>query len=452
MTSATGSCTSIYSAPVPLLPPATGRPRSAEELACIGYNLTLPEWERAWRTIDCPLVFRRLMFPPGPTTPVGIPQTFQGTQGTFQGTFRVSQDVSETTSQSIPQTTSQSIPQTISQSIPQTISQSIPQTISQSIPQTISQSIPQNALGNTSQAPIAFSPTGFRQLTDDFEYMFSQYFTPLPGPGGKGGHTISVPGQAGFNAFQEVLIDACSLSQFGLQGACQYVANRMCASCSREAVPNSRDTLRLCGCAVPPLNPDVYGGIPRECDPLCAQGSISKLRDPASGAVADCNATVCVINNVSITAAKSTVGGISFTQVCPQCRAVATITDPSGYTFIAAPPLGAEPNGVCKCIIDVSIPSIAQAVGVSDKTTFRQACGTNSICLTVNNQTQQVTEVPCESAIRPVQPRTFFFPTPIWVWIVGAVLVVIGILVVVAAWYAGRPPTVSNRIVSTRTT
>lgn len=329
-----GVCVTLYPTTVPLPLPATGAPRTSDELACLGVGFSnLEQWKSYWVSgINCPRLFNELMYPPGP------------------GKRR-------------------------------------------------------------------FSLAGFQQVTDDFEYMFAQYFSKS---GVKGGHTIAVPGQTGYDNFQEVLIDACTQPQFAIQGACQTVTAKMCASCSREEILSNADLLRLCGCSVPPLDPEVYGGITPECDPLCAQATVSKKRNPITGDVAQCNATICVINNVSITAAKSTVGGILFTQVCNQCNVTSSTP--------------------CKCIVDASIPTIAQAVGLTDPVIFRQKCGPNSLCLTVNNATGVVTPIPCENAIQPLKPRTFKFAIPTAIWIVAAVLIVIGVLVILAALYAGHHP------------
>lgn len=263
------------------------------------------------------------------------------------------------------------------------------------------------------QGVRTFSPAGFSQARNDMEYIFSQYFS-VTGP--KGGHTIGVPGQAGYDDFQQVLIDACTNPAYQNQGICQDTAAKMCVVCSRENVLNNSSVLKLCGCQVPPLDPAKFGGVTRECDPLCAQAQISKIRNPTTGVVAECQASVCVINNVSITASKSTIGGITFTQVCPQCTGTQQ----------------------CRCVVDTSIPNIAESVGIADPQSFSQYCGANSVCLTVDNTSGNVSQVDCATAIKPAQPRTFSFPIPTWVLYLAALIIVIGILVIVSAMYSSQ--------------
>ncbi len=262
----------------------------------------------------------------------------------------------------------------------------------------------------------AFNPVGFRQATDDFDYMFSQYFGPGGAPDGKGGHQLTLPGLPGYDSFQEILLNACTLPQFAIQGVCQAAAEKMCLKCERDEAIASAPVLRLCGCNVFSLNPVAYEELPRECDPLCAQALVSKIRDRTSGEVGQCIANVCVINDVSIAAARSTIGGINFTQVCPQCSQAQQ----------------------CKCIVDASIPN-AEVVGLVDPVIFRQYCGTDSMCLTIDKDTQTSIPVPCDIAIAPLQPRTFDYKIPVWVWIVGLILLIIGILVLIAAASDPRP-------------
>lgn len=264
-----------------------------------------------------------------------------------------------------------------------------------------------------------FNPAGFKQVLNDFDYMYSVYYAKQ-GAGDKGGHMIGVPGQEGYNVFQEVLLDACTTAESGgNQGACDLAAAHMCAQCGRDQILNNTGVLRLCGCEVATRIPSPIGNVTAECDPLCAQPSISKEREPLTGDVELCQAAVCVINNISITAARSTVSNISFSQVCPQC----------------------SDKNQCLCIMDASLPGIASAVGLSDPVAFRQVCGENSVCLTIDPQTQVRTEVPCENVLTPITPRTFSSAIPLWVWVVSILLLIVGLLVCLAAWYSGLHPT-----------
>lgn len=257
-------------------------------------------------------------------------------------------------------------------------------------------------------APIRqFSPNGFRQVSDDMQYLLTNFFNSTPT-----GHTVSTPGSPGYDTFQQTLVDACTNPEYNNQGSCQEALVLMCQGCNRTTILNNADTLKLCGCNVPGLDAKVYPDIPRECDPVCAQAIISKRRDPQSGIVAECNSPVCVIDNISIVSARSTIGGISFTQICPQCT-------------------GGQP---CRCIVDASVPNLS-AIGLDTTTEFRQSCGAGSVCLTIDPQTGASTNVPCSSAVTPMEPKTYFYEVPLWVWILAIIIVIVGCLAALAALY-----------------
>jgi hypothetical protein len=253
-----------------------------------------------------------------------------------------------------------------------------------------------------------FSPAGFQQVMDDFDYLFSTFFVQ------GSGRNISVPGHIGFDPFQQVLIDACTNPDYSNQGVCQQAATKMCSSCSRDNISSNPSLLRLCGCQVPPLDPTIFGGITPECDPLCSQALISKKRNTVTGNVAECQSNICVISQVSINAAQSTVNGVNFTQVCPQCTT----------------------SQVCKCIIDVSIPTNTEVVGISDPTTFAQVCGVDAICLDIDPRTQAVSTVVCGDVIHPPVASKFNFPIPTWVWFVVGSVIILVLLILMAYSYA----------------
>lgn len=318
------ACPVLYSEPLPLPTPATGR-YVDEEKACIGYNMTLDEWKKRWldrSKIGCDVVFNRLLYPP-------------------------------------------------------------------------------------TDLKRKFDPKGFEQVSNDFDYMFSQYYGPNPD---KGRHKLVAPGQIGYDSFQEVLLDACTLPQFGIQGVCRKAAIKMCQQCTRTDIINSSSVLRVCGCEPPALDPIVYPDVKRECDPLCAQSLVSKWRDEKTGDVKTCNDTVCVIDEVSIKASQSTIGGIEFSQVCPQC----------------------SKTQQCKCIIDSNLANLS-GTGIIDSVTLRQYCGANSICLSIDKVSQRVDVVPCESSINPPQARTYKSTIPLWAWIIAVIIFIVGIIVVIAS-------------------
>jgi len=249
----------------------------------------------------------------------------------------------------------------------------------------------------------AFSPLGFRQAANDLDYMWGQY---LATTGVRGGHDLVRPGQLGYDPMQEILLDACTLPQFNNQGICQYASAGACSNCSRDQIAATPGVLRFCGCAAPRLDPVIYTAVSPECDPLCAQALVAKQRDQVTGEVKACTQTVCVINGITITAAASTIGGLSFTQVCPQCSL----------------------TNQCRCIVDATIPVLA-ATGIADQSSFNQACGVGSVCLVIDNTTGQSREIPCGDALIPAKVATPRYPIPTWAWVLIVLLIIIGLLV-----------------------
>lgn len=265
-----------------------------------------------------------------------------------------------------------------------------------------------NNIINTNGNVRAYNPAGFVQVVTDFDYLFSTYFTPSSSDDGKGGHRLAIPGQPGYDSFQDVLLNACTYTQYGLQGVCQQAGTRMCRLCSRSQTTDSTPILQLCGCYVTPLSPSEYPGITPGCDPLCVQERVSKNRDVATGEIESCvDNVVCVIDNVSITAAKSLVSGVTFTQVCPQCSA---------------------PGG-CICVVDTTTASAANTVGIND-VTFQQNCGTGSVCVVIDNTTQTSEVVECN--LQTVGPTEYYFPVPGWAWFLAVFFILLGFLVLVA--------------------
>jgi hypothetical protein len=263
-----------------------------------------------------------------------------------------------------------------------------------------------------------FNQSGYQQVQEDFNYMFSVLYdtSSIGNTNGKGGNKISTPGSTTYNQMQDILINACSNnSQYHLEGACENVASSMCNNCTPIDITSNVDLLKLCGCQVSSLDSNIiqYNDVSPACDPLCAQDQVSKKRN-ADGTVENCNSTVCVINNISIATANSLVGGVNFTQICPQC-----VGDNS-----------------CICIVDSTIPD-------SINNTFTQYCGTSSVCLTIDPNTNISSVVPCKNNI--LEPTIYNYPIPIWVWILSIFIIILVLIICVAALYIGNHIKVINK-------
>jgi len=253
---------------------------------------------------------------------------------------------------------------------------------------------------NSNEGLDKFSKEGFEEVEEDFNFLFSSYFSS--------GYEISVPGDKTYDSFQQTLISACSNNpQYQLYGACQQAANFICKNCTSKDVTNNTDLLKLCGCQVSSLEGfKEYDSIPKECDPLCTHEQVVKNRE-SDGTVKECNSTVCVINNISINAANSIIGGSSFTQVCPQCI-----------------------DSGCTCILDATIPDTASTVGINDQFQFTQYCGQNSVCLTIDPITNASTVVECNTTINPLEPTKYPIIIPNWIYFFVLFILIIMILAI----------------------
>lgn len=266
----------------------------------------------------------------------------------------------------------------------------------------------------TQNGYYGFSQIGYRQVQTDFDYMWSKLINV------NNGNQLTIPGQSGFNGFQTVLLDAC----VAIPGACDTAQTKMCHKCNRSEIASSQPLLTLCGCFSPSLQSvygSEYGNITPECDPLCSQQLAAKKRDSNTGITKECQATICVIDNVSIGASNSSTGGTSFTQVCPSCI---------------------DGNGQCKCIVNVTNPHIlggvsGQSQGLDDADTFYQYCP-NALCLETNQITQRVSVVPCQDYVTTTAnvPK-ITKSVPLVIWIIGLIVILIFITVIISVKYGG---------------
>ncbi len=145
---------------------------------------------------------------------------------------------------------------------------------------------------------------------------------------------------------QSDMLSACIFTP----GLCDQALDSYCSTKTREEIVASQQLLAFCGCHAP--TDPILKDIDPQCDPLCNRTGTIPLQDPMNGLALECNATVCVINDV-------TIGSIS--QLCSGC------TD-------------SQP---CKCIIS----NVPEGLDTS-------MCGTDSICLEPNSD-GVLEPVPC---------------------------------------------------------
>jgi hypothetical protein len=253
-----------------------------------------------------------------------------------------------------------------------------------------------------------FNKEMYTRINETMDYMMSKYFNQTSG------NNLVLPGQSTWDEFQNTLVTSCRESP----GSCTTSRASLCDGCDRAQIANNPDLLALCGCVAPLLDPTIYREtVSRECDPLCSQQISSKIVDNNTGIVAKCNDTICVMDNISITATKSSVSGVQISQVCPGCTA----------------------ETGCKCIVDVSVANMSQSLGLDTPTTFQQYCPPEfSTCIVINSVEQTSTVVPCDNYFKGATPQVKDSSIPFTIYAVAifiAALVILALFVYIfSAW------------------
>lgn len=239
-----------------------------------------------------------------------------------------------------------------------------------------------------------YNASNFASLNEYFTYLMNYYLEQ--------GYSITQPGDSQYNVFQQVLQTACSK----YPGACDAFLSQWCKTNTNvDLASKNTGLMDFCGCY---LDYGTTFGLETQCQPLCHRVSTIKLPD-LEGSYLECNSNVCVIDNVSINAARTDnrQTNVSFTQVC-SC-----------------------PEGLCKCII-----SNTNLYGLVGNVNFNQACNSNSVCYTVSdNPNQPPIQIPCPTVITPedsssvgVSEVSVYLP-----WIIMVVVVVIIFLFMVVS-------------------
>ena len=292
-----------------------------------------------------------------------------------------------------------------------------------------------------------FDEARYKQVQNQVAYLLSRYYSTLNENDDVSGHFPVVPGQFGYNQFQETLLQLCSAEKNSfLPGLCDIGLQSICNGCSTKRGLFSSygysTVRRFCGCYI--LQDPNYKNVSPECDPACAPASVSKKplitttgnyidlitnwskvitgktdpdieewisqSEPTDKIVITkvCTSAVCVIDDITIsTNYGSQIGNINFTQVCPQC----------------------EDSKGCRCIIDTSIDLINEKLGIPDYATFTQYCGkSGSQCIKIDPTTGVLTEVDCANDFTTLL-QTYPVKIPKILWIFIALIVVIFIIV-----------------------
>jgi len=192
-----------------------------------------------------------------------------------------------------------------------------------------------------------------------YNQLFNNFYEPLS-------EGIFVPGVNNPTDdqlnFQYLLGDFCNNNNIG--GKCQSLWTERCSNYTRDDTTNPI-VRQFCGCYLPA---DQYEDpSQRACDVICSGlDQVKYFETSTSTSPQTCDTNVCIIDDVTIRAVGSTVGDITFSQLCQNCG----VTD-------------------CRCIIsDINIISQDSQL---DQLNLEQNCGGSVTCFAnVEGQRQQV--------------------------------------------------------------
>ena len=236
----------------------------------------------------------------------------------------------------------------------------------------------------------SFNPEGYAYVKGAFDYMGYQMFNS---------NGILRSNDPGYNSFQQTLVDDLCNNTL-LPGVCSGIQNQLCTNCTQSSIINNSDLKTMCGCIVPQPSYSISSGVTQACEPVCR----NSVKLSNSGNLIECNQTVCVINDISIASAGSSIGSVNITQICPACT-----------------------NG-CTCVIDATISGIGKSVGL-DETNFVQNCGSNATCFVIANG--KATPTDCVTRLFPsVVSESKPLKINYYFWVVMLMLMVVGIFIV----------------------
>lgn len=232
---------------------------------------------------------------------------------------------------------------------------------------------------------------------------------------------LTTPDKDGYSTFQETLAESCN-NQGVTPGICQnYLCENLCNAKTYSEISNNKSNVQWCGCfTYPPDQVNIYGDN-ISCYPLCHLNSTIQEFKQDTGEPKTCSGTVCVIDDVTINIQGGDVeGGINFNNICPSCPVVDNTNniDPSD-----------DPR--CTCIISgVDITGTIDSVNLGSN--FKNACGDNSTCYSVDQSTGEYSPVAC-SDVLPTTDSTSAAALPIVLIIVVVIIVVIVVLVFITS-------------------
>jgi hypothetical protein len=244
-----------------------------------------------------------------------------------------------------------------------------------------------------------------------------------------------------FSSFQDTLLTLCITDT--LPGVCEKFLNGYCSKVTRTQAANSPALTNFCGCYVPP--DPVYlkyttpppSGQPA-CDPLCHRAQTSQKADIDTGTIIKCNQNICVLDNIVIQGNNNNIpGGINFNSLCAGCGSPQPPinTAESGTPSKNGQPASAyQSNENCLCIVSgINVADTLGNVGIGDN--LNQFCGSNSVCITTDEQGNVLSEGQCTGQDNITVPKFSDAPS-IWLVILIIIIVVIIFFACLAVRYS----------------
>jgi hypothetical protein len=186
---------------------------------------------------------------------------------------------------------------------------------------------------------------------------------------------------AQYTKIQDVIHYICDQ----MPGACDTSLTAVCTTVTRSSLADHPQNASFCGCFMAPSEYNIYNQyIPSDakCDPLCARENVIKLgKKAASGSQGQpdlCNSNICIIDNLSIQLAQSSVGGkgVTINQICGGCSSA---QNGSSNTVVGSSSLSVSNTSSCQCYFqNVNISSVSSSIGGG--VAVSQLCGNSPSC------------------------------------------------------------------------
>lgn len=212
-----------------------------------------------------------------------------------------------------------------------------------------------------------YKPTseGLSLAQDLTANMISKYYS-------QGGSLTGSESSESDDRLNETIYEICSNSP----GLCSQFLYKLCNPVSTESLTRDPLLTKWCGCYMPPEQYQKYTnyyGISRECTPTCNMSGVVPLPSDDYSGTKRCKQSFCVIDDVSVTIAQSTVNSVNFNQLCGSCN----------------------DTNICDCVVTgANITTVDSQIG---NISVSQSCSAQSQCYAeVKNVDGSITRVPVD--------------------------------------------------------